>query len=115
MYAGGATMVPAGMENIVDWINKQVNNKLAQFDILQYLSASGVNVTGGPALVSAVNVTNETVPANVTEVVVIAAPASLFNVSEYVASSTCQIQAGAQGETAANDTLCCNSPSASAE
>lgn len=62
---------------------------------MQYLSASGVNVTGAPTLLSVANITNETTAANVTEVIGIIAPASLFNVSEYVASSTCQIQAGA--------------------
>ena len=89
MFAGGATMVPQGMENIVDWINQQVVNKLGQFNVNQYLIASGVNVTGAPALLSAGNLTNETAPANVTEMVVIVAPSSLFNISEYVASSTC--------------------------
>ena len=53
MYAGGATAVPPGLENIVNWIDQQIDNKFAQFDIIQYLSASGVNMTGGPALQTA--------------------------------------------------------------
>jgi hypothetical protein len=34
MYAGGATAVPPGMENIVNWIDQQIDNKFAQFDII---------------------------------------------------------------------------------
>jgi len=45
--AGGATQIPAGMELIVAWIIKQVNMKVAQINIPQYLNASGVNITGG--------------------------------------------------------------------
>jgi hypothetical protein len=112
MFTGGATAVPPGLENIVNWIEMQINNKLAQFNILQYLNASGVNISaGGAVLPPVLPPASNASAANATLPGALIAPSVLFNVSEYVASSTCQIQAGAQGATAANDTLCCNSPS----
>ena len=100
--AGGATEVPAGMENIVAWIIVQLNMKMAQLNIPQYFNASGVNISGGAGGLPTPS------GGAAAAVVGIVAPASLFNQSEYVASSTCQLQGGSQGENAANDTLCCN-------
>lgn len=97
---GGATEVPAGMENIVAWIIKQVNYKVAQLDITKYLNDSGASAAaaGGAAVPSA--------PSGGEVAVVIIAPSALFNASEYLASNTCQLQIAQGG--ASNDTICCN-------
>jgi hypothetical protein len=73
--AGGATQIPAGMENIVAWIIAQLNMKLAQINIPQYLNVSGVNISGGAAALPAPSGGAAAAAAG------IVAPASLFNTS----------------------------------
>ena len=72
--AGGATQIPAGMENIVAWIIVQLNMKLAQIDIPQYLNVSGVNISGGAAPMPAPSGGEEAAAVDI-------GPASLFNSS----------------------------------
>jgi hypothetical protein len=77
------------MENIVAWITAQLNMKMSQLNIPQYLNASGVNISGAAAAAP------EPAPSGGAEAAGgIIAPPSLFNSSEYVASSTCQLQGG---------------------
>ena len=83
---GGATAVPAGLENIVAWIISQVNMKMTQINVTQYFNASGVNISGGGAAVMPAPA-----PSGGAVAVVVIAPSSLFNASEYLASSTCQL------------------------
>jgi hypothetical protein len=85
-FAGGATAVPAGLENIAAWIITQLNMKMAQINITQYFNASGVNISGGGAAVIPAPSGGEAAAA-----VAVIAPSSLFNASEYLASSTCQL------------------------
>ena len=108
MFVGGATEIPAGMENIVAMIHAMVNLKMKQIDVAKYLNDSGalpygVPVTGLGQELS--NMTNETAgnATNVTNVtIVVIAPSAFFNVSEYQPSNTCQIQGN--GAAAANTT-----------
>ena len=85
-FAGGATAVPAGLENIVAWIIGQLNMKMAQVNITQYFNASGVNISGGGAAAIPAPSGGEAAAA-----IAVIAPSSLFNASEYLASSTCQL------------------------
>ena len=84
--AGGASAVPAGLENIVGWIITQLNFKMSQINVTQYFNASGVNISGGGAAVLPAPSGGEAAA-----VVAVIAPSSLFNASEYLASSTCQL------------------------
>jgi hypothetical protein len=84
VLAGGASAVPAGLENIVAWIISQVNMKMAQINVTQFFNASGVNISGGAVAVIPA-------PSGEAAVVAVIAPSTLFNASEYLASSTCQI------------------------
>jgi len=86
VIAGGATAVPAGLENIVAWIITQLNMKMAQINVTQYFNASGVNISGGGAAVIPAPSGGEAAAA-----IAVIAPSSLFNASEYLASSTCQL------------------------
>ncbi len=81
--AGGATQIPAGMENIVAWIITQLNMKLAQINIPAYLNNTGVNISGGAVAPPA--------PSGGAVAVGVIAPSTLFNTSEYIASTTCQL------------------------
>ena len=86
VLAGGATAVPAGLENIVAWIITQLNMKMAQINVTQYFNASGVNISGGAAAAIPAPSGGEAAAA-----IAYIAPSSLFNASEYLASSTCQL------------------------
>ena len=112
--AGGASAVPAGLENIVAWIITQLNFKMSQINVTQYFIASGVNISGGGAAVLPAPSGGEAAA-----VVAVIAPSSLFNASEYLASSTCQLQTSealgaTDGIVGANDSLCCINPNVGA-
>lgn len=68
-FIGGATEVPAGMENIVAMILEMVNLKMKQIDIQSYLNNSGALPYGVPVAglgQQAENMTNETLVTNAT-------------------------------------------------
>ena len=96
-FVGGATEIPAGMENIVAMILEMINLKMKEIDVARYLNNSGALPYGVPVTglgQEVANMTNETA-GNATAVNVtnatgrIIAPAILFNLSEYQPSNTC--------------------------